>query len=628
MFKLLPLILSLLLYSCYYGSTQHFLKYQNDGSIEIPKQWIEEDVIILEDSLSIIVEHKDESNVIIEEHVSYYYVNNATNEDLKVISFFEDSEVEELPQFKVSALFPNGETWIATYYDFKSIPHSYNGEYLTDDIIHLVEIPTYSKGTIIRVVEKRNLIMPEFCTSKFMRAEYPILNKRVQLTYDSKCKWNYRVSNNENLKIDTVHTFTNEGLKKLSISSDTLESLPDNEVPHPEEWFCGLHLSIPHKGQVSHSWKSIGDYFLSIVYKNQEENSAALSNFIAKSDINKNSDTEKIISQAFSYIQNNIRYYANMEDDHSYIPRSIPEILSKGYGDCKEMSVLLQGILHRLGVKTGLALVGTEGSIQYIDDIPTLSAFNHIIVYRKDQNGNIIYYDPTVDYGKSSNSYMNLIGQKTLLIKKGKSEPGVVKRTLDHKNLFYTKSKIIKDTDADKWILSGTISLTGEAAYTIFPYMKNLDKEEIKPFLKGFLKRFFDFNSNSAIIDSSSDEFCRIKFEADFQSNFIKLENGGFRLSAPSLFGGNFRYTTQSREGPRKFKQMQQIDEWILPKGFSDLESKSLKTSFASGNWNFHSGIATRSYSSNDVIFSSHNRKEESNYFKQKKKFVKAIVWK
>lgn len=99
------------------------------------------------------------------------------------------------------------------------------------------------------------------------------------------------------------------------------------------------------------------------------------------------------------------------------------------------------------------------------------------------------------------------------------------------------------------------------------------------------------------------------------------------RLSSPSLFGGNFRYTTQDIEGPRKFKQMQQIDEWILPKGYNDLESKTLKTTFASGKWSIESGIATRSYSVEDIIISPKNRKEEYEYFKQKKNFVKAIVW-
>lgn len=537
--RLLPLIFLIFIFSCYYSSSQYFLKFQQESGIIIPEKWSNEEIIALEDSLNIIIDKRGENNVTIEKSITYFYINNTENEALKVISFFEDSEIEEYPTFEVSALYPSGGTWKADIYDFSETPYSYSGEYLTDDMIHSVEIPHYSKGMIIRVAKKRNFVMPEFSSEKFIRGKYPILKKHIEFTQLTDSKWKHKLLNIENLPIDTSAVTVN-GYKKFIVSADTLEKLPDHDIPNPEEWFCGLHISIPHKGKSSHTWETIGNYYLSLVYKNQEKGSPDLTNFVDKSGIDKNSNTEVIISKAFSFIQNNIRYYANMEDEHSYIPRSIPDILSKGYGDCKEMSVLLQGMLYRLGVKSDLALVGTKGSCQYLKDIPTLSAFNHIIVYRQDQKGNITYYDPTVDYGKASNSYMNLIGQKTLLLKRNKSYPDKIKRTGSHKNLFVTKSEVINDSLTDTWKLSGSLSLTGEAAYTIFPYMKKLHKEEMQPFLKSFLKEFFDFNTTNAFIDSSSDEFCRIRYNADFQSNFIKLEEGGFRLSSPSLFPVSF----------------------------------------------------------------------------------------
>ncbi len=626
MLKLLPILLVFLINSCYYSSSQYFLKYQDENSVQIPDEWKNEEIIILEDTILISATQKGDNNIVIENSISYYYVNNTSNEKLSVMSFYENSEVEQFPQFEVSALYKDGSNWKSDLYDFKQIPRSYNGEYLTDDIIHLIEIPDYSEGMIIRVAKKRNLVMPEFSSGKFLRKEFPILKKYLEFSHPSTDHWKYKLSNGENLAFDTLVS-SESNIKKFIIKADSLEKTPDQNIPHPEEWFCGLHISIPKNGISSHNWKTIGDYYLSLVYRNQESNSSALTDFVSKSRIRKNSPSDLIISKAFNYIQNNIRYYANMEDEHSYIPRSIPEILSKGYGDCKEMSVLLQGMLHRLGVKSNLALVGTKGSIQYLEEIPTLSAFNHIIVYIKDNDGNITYYDPTVDYGKASNSYMSLIGQKTLLLESKNSRTGKVERAKGHQNSFYSKSEVIKDKKSDSWKLLGTVSLTGEAAYSIFPYMKQLDKEELPPFLRKFLNEYFDFNTTSAFIDSSSDEFCRIKFEADFQSNFIKLENGGFRLQAPSLFGGNYRYTTQDLEGPRKFRQMEQIDEWILPKGFNDLEFKSLKTKFASGDWSIESGIARRSYLVKDIILYPKEDDEEYNYFKQKKKFVKAIVW-
>ena len=130
----------------------------------------------------------------------------------------------------------------------------------------------------------------------------------------------------------------------------------------------------------------------------------------------KHTQKDSVIAEAFRLVQHKIRYLADLEGPHSFIPRAAPKVLEKGYGDCKEMSTLLKVLLKEKGIETNLALVATEGTIQCLEPVPTLGSFNHIIVYYKNSDNTLQFYDPTISYGTAENSYFHLVGQKVLLL--------------------------------------------------------------------------------------------------------------------------------------------------------------------------------------------------------------------
>jgi hypothetical protein len=68
--------------------------------------------------------------------------------------------------------------------------------------------------------------------------------------------------------------------------------------------------------------------------------------------------------------------------------------VANGFGDCKDKSVLLQAILQALDVKSELVLVDTDDGFGLQDRLPTLFAFNHMIV-RALIGGKWIWIDPT-----------------------------------------------------------------------------------------------------------------------------------------------------------------------------------------------------------------------------------------
>ncbi len=76
------------------------------------------------------------------------------------------------------------------------------------------------------------------------------------------------------------------------------------------------------------------------------------------------------------------------------IPASATETVARKYGDCKDLSVLLHGLLRAAGIESRLALIHTRQDLQ--DDLPSLDQFNHMIVAVPEPGGGAPhFYDPT-----------------------------------------------------------------------------------------------------------------------------------------------------------------------------------------------------------------------------------------
>jgi hypothetical protein len=75
-------------------------------------------------------------------------------------------------------------------------------------------------------------------------------------------------------------------------------------------------------------------------------------------------------------------------------PKAAAETLGHKYGDCKDLSVLLHGLLRAVGVESHLALIHTREALQ--KDLPSLDQFNHMIVWVPGAEGAPgRFYDPT-----------------------------------------------------------------------------------------------------------------------------------------------------------------------------------------------------------------------------------------
>lgn len=103
------------------------------------------------------------------------------------------------------------------------------------------------------------------------------------------------------------------------------------------------------------------------------------------------------LTEASRYIQDNIRYVGEEMGEGSYVPRRPKLVLERGYGDCKDKSLLLAVALRRLGIDAVPALVSTRPGRDLPDRLASPLMFDHVIV-RVAIDGQTTWIDPTATH--------------------------------------------------------------------------------------------------------------------------------------------------------------------------------------------------------------------------------------
>jgi hypothetical protein len=110
------------------------------------------------------------------------------------------------------------------------------------------------------------------------------------------------------------------------------------------------------------------------------EADAALPDELAARIVPARGAIEEKITRAIRYVQDEIRYVADESGVGSHLPRAPGEVVSRGWGDCKDKALLLVAILRALGVEAHVALTDNEKGRALPQFAPSPYAFNHAVV--------------------------------------------------------------------------------------------------------------------------------------------------------------------------------------------------------------------------------------------------------
>lgn len=111
-------------------------------------------------------------------------------------------------------------------------------------------------------------------------------------------------------------------------------------------------------------------------------------------------DAKAATLAASAWINSAIRYTGLELGNNSIIPFSPQQVISRGYGDCKDKATLLVALLRSAGYKAWVSLIRTGPGWDIDPDISGMTSFNHAIVYIEDAGG--FWFDPTVEINRST----------------------------------------------------------------------------------------------------------------------------------------------------------------------------------------------------------------------------------
>jgi transglutaminase-like putative cysteine protease/tetratricopeptide (TPR) repeat protein len=100
------------------------------------------------------------------------------------------------------------------------------------------------------------------------------------------------------------------------------------------------------------------------------------------------------LTEATRYLQDEIRYVGEEMGIGSYVPRRPAVVVARGYGDCKDKSLLLTLALRYLNIEAAPALVSTQLGSRLPELLPSPLEFDHVIV-RAVVDGKVLWLDPT-----------------------------------------------------------------------------------------------------------------------------------------------------------------------------------------------------------------------------------------
>lgn len=127
----------------------------------------------------------------------------------------------------------------------------------------------------------------------------------------------------------------------------------------------------------------------------------------------KSSDRDERIRALYRYVANDVRYVAIAFGIGRLQPRTANDVLSNGFGDCKDKHVLLEALLRAVGIESEPALIGVG---QFLDaDVPSFAQFDHVITRVANANTEL-WMDATLEVAPAGYLMFPERNRQTLLL--------------------------------------------------------------------------------------------------------------------------------------------------------------------------------------------------------------------
>ena len=106
-------------------------------------------------------------------------------------------------------------------------------------------------------------------------------------------------------------------------------------------------------------------------------------------------DVRTKVQRIYDWVIRNTRYVALEFGIHGFLPYRVPEIVDRGFGDCKDKASLIYTMLREAGIDARIVLTRTRRNGEIRDLPASLSVFDHAIAYVPELD---LYLDGTAEF--------------------------------------------------------------------------------------------------------------------------------------------------------------------------------------------------------------------------------------
>lgn len=214
-----------------------------------------------------------------------------------------------------------------------------------------------------------------------------------------------------------------------------------------------------------------------------------------------------------------------------FTPRSLEEIASTKFGDCKDFSVMTVKLLREMKINADIALVmrGPGPIIRMMSyETPSMDLFNHAIV-RIEDKGKVFWVDPTNKLSFGLNQRLDISGRPALpLIAKVGLEN--IPLNPDEKTFINVNKNINYESETTGQV-SGDMTFSGTYGLVFRELAQDKDQSKVE---KSFLS-FFNDGEEAIVPDVSggnldSKLYSKINLKLNYSASELAKEDGDYHL--------------------------------------------------------------------------------------------------
>lgn len=269
-----------------------------------------------------------------------------------------------------------GQPWYRIYYDTRAL---------------VVVFPDLEPGDVVELqyrvddVAPRNLFDDYYGALTYLQRSVPVRRMEWVLITPESRAFHFNEPEMSGLE------HQQEVADGKRVDRYTVENVP---ALHQEPSMPGMTEVAPYLHVSTYrTWEDVGRWYWGLIQDQlyaDESLRRTVREVVAGAE-----DTREKVRRIYDWVIRNTRYVALEFGIHGFLPYRVPDIVNRGFGDCKDKASLIYTMLREAGIDARIVLTRTRPNGR-IEDLPaSLAVFDHAIAYVPELD---LYLDGTAEF--------------------------------------------------------------------------------------------------------------------------------------------------------------------------------------------------------------------------------------